>query len=400
MLYRELLSKELAARRDDFSGFSERQVSDVDIALQSLRSVFSDSSAREKINGTQNPGAIPTREVFDTGSFGISFAASWENHEESREWAENVLSKRVTFAADGSQLFLLKETSLPVGAVQIGWFENPHDPDKKYDRSASFEVLSPKMLLENQDEPLNPETRVGERRVHLEIERAAQFLSKHKGWQERGERMPLAFFDGTLLVSFSQPQTSVQPKFLAALLKLVELSKDCRVPLVGYVDRSFAKDVVKMVSVMDTRIAESSIYDTTLLSTETTNNVKVLSSWGDRTSFCLAKRHGLEVFNDPDNGLPMIGFCYLQTTSEAGPARLDIPRWIFEGGLLDEVIDVVRAECVIGLGYPYALETADATALISRNDRDVFVAALAEFAGREGLEFAVSRKNASKARRR
>ncbi len=142
------------------------------------------------------------------------------------------------------------------------------------------------MLLEDQDEPLNPETRVGERRVHLEIERAAEFLSKHSGWQERGERMPLAFFDGTLLVSFSQPQTSVQPKFLAALLKLVELSKECRVPIVGYVDRSFAKDIVKMISVVDTRIADSSIYDTTLLSTKTTNNVKVLSSWGDRTSFC------------------------------------------------------------------------------------------------------------------
>ncbi len=99
-------------------------------------------------------------------------------------------------------------------------------------------------------------------------------------------------------------------------------------------------------------------------------------------------------------GEPLIGFCYLQTTSDAGPARLDIPSWIFDAGFLDEVIDVVRAECVIGLGYPYALETADATALISRNDRDVFVSALGEFAGREGLEFSVSRKNASKARRR
>jgi hypothetical protein len=55
---------------------------------------------------------------------------------------------------------------------------------------------------------------------------------------------------------------------------------------------------------------------------------------------------------------------------------------------------------VIGLGYPYALETADATALISNRDREVFIAALSDFAQREGLDFSVSRKNASKARRR
>ena len=68
--------------------------------------------------------------------------------------------------------------------------------------------------------------------------------------------------------------------------------------------------------------------------------------------------------------------------------------------LLEEVLDTVRAECVIGLGYPYALETADQTAVITMRDREIFLGALQEFASREKLNFNVSRKNASKGRRR
>ena len=34
-------------------------------------------------------------------------------------------------------------------------------------------------------------------------------------------------------------------------------------------------------------------------------------------------------------------------------------------GLLERVVDVVRAECVAGTGYPYAMETADALAVIT-----------------------------------
>jgi hypothetical protein len=126
----------------------------------------------------------------------------------------------------------------------------------------------------------------------------------------------------------------------------------------------------------------------------------VTKLWGDRTCFCYSKRSGLNAFLDSDTGKPLVGFSYLQTTSDSSPARLDIPAWIYEEALLDELLDVVRAECVIGLGYPYALETADQTAVISIRDREVFFRALQEFATREKLDFSVTRKGASKGRRR
>ena len=36
--------------------------------------------------------------------------------------------------------------------------------------------------------------------------------------------------------------------------------------------------------------------------------------------------------------------------------------WIHRRGLLDQVLDVIRAEVVVGNGYPYAIETADSLA--------------------------------------
>ncbi|HEY1404317.1 MAG TPA: DNA double-strand break repair nuclease NurA, partial [Pyrinomonadaceae bacterium] len=76
------------------------------------------------------------------------------------------------------------------------------------------------------------------------------------------------------------------------------------------------------------------------------------------------------------------------------------PAWVYDAGLLEDVIDTVRAECVVGNGYPYALETADAAAVITGHDRDQFLRAMQEFADEQHLGFHVSRKPVSKARRR
>lgn len=213
--------------------------------------------------------------------------------------------------------------------------------------------------------------------------------------------MPLAFFDGTLLVSFSLPQTKIQTSFVQAMVELVLHSRETHVPIVGYVDRSFARDLSSLLeNFSGETIGKKTLYDTAILHREIPGFEKVMRSWGDRTCFCYSKRRGLNAFLDPATCKSLVGFSYLQTTADSSPARLDIPAWIYEHGLLDELIDVVRAECVVGLGYPYALETADQTAVISNRDREVFFRALQEFASREKLDFSVTRKGASKGRRR
>ena len=404
MLYRELLTGELHNQREDFRRFAGEQANDLEFYFEALKNLEASDFAEleKKLLRHENAGAIPADELNKNKSFHFSFSEKWKNHEQARVWANEVLQNRTTFAADGSQIYAEKDTSLPVGAIQIGWFENPHSADKSYEKNVSFKILSPKDLLEDQEEPMNPETRVGEKRFHGEVDKIADFLNKKRGWQERGERMPFAFFDNTLLVSFSLPQTDLQNSFLLAALNLVRLSRDTRVPLVGYIDRSFSRDLIHLLDAFSGKSSDDkkTLYDATVLHAEIKSNAPILKNWGDRTCFCFSRRKGLKMFIDTQMNKSLVGFVYLQTTSNSAPARLDIPAWVYEENLLDEVLDTVRAECVIGLGYPYALETADQTAVITMRDREIFLGALQEFASREKLNFNVSRKNASKGRRR
>lgn len=404
MLYKELLTNELHQQREDFQIYAREQATDLDFYLKTLRELEESNFAelQTKLAQFENVGARPAEELNLRKSFAFPFTESWKNHEEARAWANEILQNRTTFAADGSQIYAEKDTSLPVGAIQIGWFENPHSASLRYEKNAYFEILSPKVLLEMQDEPMNPETRVGEKRFHAEVNKTAEFLQKKKGWRERGERMPLAFFDNTLLVSFSLPQTDLQNSFLQASVNLVRLSRETEVPLIGYVDRSFSRDLVHLLDVFSGKKPDEkkTLYDATILHSERENRRSILQNWGDRTCFCYSDRKGLNIFIDTETGKSLVGFVYLQTTADNTPARLDIPTWVYENGLLDEVLDTIRAECVIGLGYPYALETADQTAVITMRDREIFLRTLQVFAKENKLNFKVSRKNASKGRRR
>lgn len=404
MLYRELLTGELHNQREDFQNYVREQSDDLNFYLTALRAAEKLSSAeiRGKLAGAENVGAIPADELDGRKSFTFSFAEKWANHEQARAWAARVLENRTTFAADGSQLYAEKETSLPIGAIQIGWFENPHNSEFGYEKNARFFVLSPEKLL-SQDEPVIPETKVGQYRFEAEIDKAKEFLAKKSGWRMRGERMPLAFYDGTLLLSTPHPDTGLQESFTNKLVELVRFSAETEVPIVGYVDRSYARDLLTLLANFASSAPDSgrkNLHDATLLAAEIENVSPVLPSWGDRTCFCFSNRRGLSAFADPQTGKSTVGFVYLQTTADGSPARIDVPAWIYEKGLLSEVLDTVRAECVIGLGYPYALETADQTAVITIRDREIFLRALQDFASREKLNFSVSRKNASKGRRR
>ena len=404
MIFRELLQQELKTQSEGFKRFAFEQATDLAEYLAKLARLCSKSHAEisTALQTVENIGALPSEELNEAENFAFSFDQTWANHEEARKWAFEILQNRTTFAADGSQLFLEREVSLPLAAVQIGWFENPHNEVIGYEKNARFFVLSPEELLKDQEEPVIPETRVGQKRFEAEVEKATEFLLKKKGWRERGERMPLAFFDGTILISFALPRTQLQEGFINTMVSLVKVSCETGVPLIGYVDRSYARDLLSLLDTIDgTKTANKrTLDDASILHAASSEVQKTLQKWGDRTVFCYSKRRGLNAFIDKKTDRSTVGFTYLQTTSDNPPARIDIPAWIYEEGLLNEVLDVVRAECVIGLGYPYTLETADQTAVITIRDREIFLQALQGFAKENNLEFRVSRKAASKGRRR
>jgi hypothetical protein len=403
MLYRNLLAEALEKRRAEFLRFDgswRESVAEYCERLCALDGLSSEEVRAAASRARISSGALPSRELDEARSMVVPFGKQWATHEEARGWALDALAERVTFAADGSQLTPGKEISLPVAVVQVAWFENPHSRSLAYEKQARSEIVSPEELLSGTDERVKADTVVDLHRFQLEIDETARFLQKKRGWATRKERTPVAFLDGTLLISIALPKTRIQDAYVNSLVRLVNLSRETRVPLVGFIDQSYARDLVRLLDVLKGERERSAhelyIYDAQFLHAETAATPPILSHWGARTSFCYSLREGFE----DEKGEPLIGFTYLQTTGEGLPARLDIPAWVYEAGLIDDVVDAVRAECIVGLGYPYAIETADAAAVITQRDRAEFMRVLQEFAERHHFSFGLSRKSASKVRRR
>jgi NurA domain len=406
MLHQRLLSQALAAKREEFLRFDRTWRENVRGYVSRLRALGRSSAAEtnERLASVKEPGAIPSDELDAASSVVVPFRPRWRSHEEARRWAVDVLEDRVTFAADGSQLVPGRDLSLPVAAVQVAWFENGHARGGRYVKDARCDVLSPEELLEEYDNRGAADTVVSLRRFQLETQVIAEWVEGKRGWRERRERTPVAFFDGTLMISIALPETKLQDAYVRAVVELVKLSRDAEVPVVGFVDQSYARDLVSLLDALDAGEPggqSRSLFDAQLLSAAAEDESPTLPEWGDRTIFCYCtRRHSGEAFRDERTGKPLVGFTYLQTTAEGQPARLDVPAWVYEAGLLDDVVETVRAECVSGLGYPYSIQAADEAAVIQGQDRAQFLRAVQEFAERESLPFSVSRKSVSKARRR
>ena len=173
---------------------------------------------------------------------------------------------------------------------------------------------------------------------------------------------------------------------------MLEASRANRVPLVGYVDNSFARDLTAMVGHLFGLSPAPRLNDGSLL--------RPRLRWGDRSQvYICARDDGVLSAYGPH--AQAVCFTYLKTTADATPARLEFPRWLADDpDELDRTLQLVRAECVVGNGYPYALETADAVATISKQDQERFYSAFQQFAekGKLGLRYAP--KALSKRRRR
>jgi hypothetical protein len=404
MLYRSRLVNALEARRADFVRFERALRDEVGDAASRLRALGRRGSEEVKgeAGARESRVTYPSAELDAARGVAVPFESAWRSHEEARRWALQALKGRATFAADGSQIFPGREVSLPVAAVQVAAFENPHTPEGRYLKDVRFEIITPEELLEGDRAYESPDQVVGLRRFELEARTIGEFLERRKGWRGRGERMPVAFLDGTLLISSRRKATEVLffKHYAQALVELIRLSRETEVPVVGYIDHSYAPDLRDLLEALDPSMRRTSVYDAQVLRAPAGEAPPLLQKWGDRTIFWHCQRTNLaEQFYD-ERGAPLVGFVYAQTTGEGAPSRLDIPAWVYEQGLLGECVEAVLAECVVGNGYPYAIETADEAAVMTARDREQFLRAVQDFAEENSFAFHVSRKAASKGRRR
>lgn len=311
----------------------------------------------------------------------------WNSREDSLNWVRDCLTGVATFAVDGSQIYPSKDFSIPVALVQIGWFENRHEPQGNYEKDIRLDLLTPLQLRDSQGDRSEDggDRQVNMRRFEMETERLQEYMEAHAG-----DRRCLVFLDGSLVATFAQSFEPEMRSFYSRCLRdLLRSSEDNRVPLVAYVDTSYAKDLTEQLQRWFTLPEVSSVHDAQML--------HPLMQWGDRTPLLRCQRKILQEFYGEQQD--RIGYLYLKT-HDGYPARLELPLWIAENDRLEEILEWVRGEVIIGGGYPYVIETADQVAVLQTDDRYTFYRLVQDWAEREEISLRLSRKMVSKSRRR
>jgi hypothetical protein len=365
--------------------------------------------------GDDWPGAQPTPEWDQAQALCLPFGERWSNHQEARQWAMSALYKRPSLAVDGSQITPTKDFSVPVGAVQIGWFVNEHCQEADltslaesapashisaiplsatYVKDIDFTVLSPGELDDGEEEGEGsfPNWRVNQQRFVGECAKLCELMEAYA--QRPFEQRPLCFFDGSFIISFAgQLRPERAAPYLQAVRSLLQCSETYHVPLVGFVDSAYSRDLVTLVNLLYPEARLNRVSDAGMVA-------PLLRHWGDRTPlFVCARKDQLSHDGRADFYRDVV-FCYMRLVQDRPPARLELPRWLLEHPSLAQVMERVQGECVVGGGYPYAIETADAVAVISQPDRERFYRLFQQFLARHKVPMSLARKMRSKRSRR
>ena len=397
MFYRDKIISALNDKREALAQLDQEQrvrLQELFAACDSLSSMTA-AELCERLAAEAAPGAIPTDEFDRAPGIRMPFAESWNNLAAMRHWAAETLSNVTVCAVDGSQLPATKDFPLPVAAVQVAWFINPHSPTGTYVKDAHVEVLTPRDLG---DDDSDANIWISLRRYELEVARINTFMREQRGQGERA----VALFDGSLTVSFAGPKPEVRDRYRAAAVSMLRTSEECRIPVIAYIDRSRARDFTRMLCyVQGSSLSSASlISDAALLDGPRSDD----RPWR-LTAFLCQRQDVVQEgnYSDPKTDKSYsneICFTYLKINS-GPPARLEFPAWLLRAGMLDRVIDWVRAEAIGGGGYPYAIQAADAAAVITFADRQRYLRALEEFGRHHDIRtMLASAKQASKERRR
>lgn len=422
MLHKGKLQAALSLKRGQFSlydGSYSEQLKAYQHALETLYLSYPSSTQLEHmlppLSSGQSAGARPSIE-FDRWLVDAAqhryrlpvfpFGREFANHEQARQWAE-CIEGVTTIAVDGSQLLPWRDASIPVALVQVGFFVNPHMQGRPYTKDVRMEVLAPDEIMEeSKSEGRDPDSypysdmQVTLHRYLLEIETLCNLMEQYGSARRAGQpaHSPVVFFDGSLVVSFALTMPSpYRERYIDSAVSLLKISEEQRVPLIGYIDTSYARDIITMLRLLDRTQSQPLLRETKKIHDALLWQGRL--QWGDRTPAMICARG--DILEDYGEYGERVAFCYLQTVTSRPPARLEFPRWMIDDGILEAVIDVVRAEVIAGgQGYPYAIETADAVSVITMQDRAEFYAQFQTFMERQGLKFTFSTKSLSKNRRR
>lgn len=360
---------------------------DFDVRLHEFAIIFdkeiprvlgmSADSIRNYLLNERTPGALPLEDY--NGTFCKSFQYTFDSHESSFKWAEDILDHKRVTAIDGSQIYPMKEVGIQISVIQVAYFSNPHTTVKINPRDAEVRIITPEDFKQSSSDIQLSRNYVDAQRFRFECNMVSQLMDKYPG--------TVFFFDGTLIPTFARVHgATLYNAQVSALNKLISKSEETHSPLVGYIDNSYAHDLFRMFSLLMSGIDKDFRYsDASLI-------VSYLKNFGDYTPIHICRREGTQDSNS-------ICFTYMKT-DQMRPSRLEFPKWMIEERVLNEVMDIIRAETIIGNGYPYSLDSAHDEAILKMRDKDVLISLLQKFAKDHNLKFHFSIKALKKRKRR
>ena len=342
MLHKGKLQAALNAKRGQFSADNGAFFEQLEAYRDALETLYLAYSSSEQLEQELPPresglsaGARPSSIEFDRWLVGAAsgdyhgplfpFGREFANHEQAREWAE-CIEGITTLAVDGSQLQPWRDASVPVALIQVGLFANPHTQGKPYTKDVLMEVLAPGEIMEqSRVEEKDPdsypysEVEVTLRRYTLEVETLCRQMEQYARARRDNDAAysPVVFFDGSLVVSFALTMPSpYRERYIKAAVALLSTSERCSVPLIGYIDTSYARDMITMLLRLDRmqpqpRLRETKkVHDALLWQGQ--------MRWGDRTPAMICARG--DVLADYGEYRDSVAFCYLQNDGDP-PAR-------------------------------------------------------------------------------
>ncbi|MBN2153633.1 MAG: DNA double-strand break repair nuclease NurA [Candidatus Lokiarchaeota archaeon] len=402
--YNEIV-KQLAKHLPSFQSFAKKQEAEFDLLKSAVPGVFSQDfasmDAKLSAMGVET-GARPTVE-YQPGLL-KPFPRDFTSLKECVDYARQVLLGVSFTCTDGSQIYTSPDYSIPVAVVQVVHYRNDHSVDRAYEKRSHVEILPPDKLETGQpgsgrvefgNEPVNA------RRAELELEVLCQEMIK-AGKGPNRPKHAMFMTDGSLIVSFTQELApSMQKIYVSAIYKALDTSKLVGFPFIGFVDSSAAKDVVRMISLLNGKGMPEIKYisDAAILEYYFTRVQGKTLKPGDRTSAFICDRADTVYKTSYKATGRLVGFFYIKLSSE-NMARVEFPAWCLDRpGLVDKMAEVVLAESFAGAGYPHSVDQAHHACVIQNDDREKFYRLFQHFARENHLSFKIKNKARSKRRR-
>ncbi len=302
----------------------------------------------------------------------------------------------LVFASDGSQIFPDRHEAMLCYLINIGSVTLPYGVDTR-------PLLSnrPRLFYRESDlyqrwggrRVLISEEIVSVKRHLMEVEEIVRLA---KAWKSRPA---IALLDGTLILwTLEGKPADFRTIMLRRFLKLLDILRDLKVPIAGYISAPGSTDVINAlrVGLCGYQFANCDQCEwlkegkhppcSTIEGVADIHLFERLLKPGERSPVFWSSSQILAEY-----GEHKIGFFYLHAGLEI--ARIEVPKWVAENkDLLNLVHSVVYDQAQKGRGYPVALAEAHEQAVVRGSERELFYEMLEAALIRQGFKVSMTFK--------